>query len=34
MKAWKILHDCRLKGDGVHTAILGVAGLHKLAFTG
>ncbi|MER5532566.1 transposase [Streptomyces mirabilis] len=31
MKAWKILRDCRLKGDGVHTAMLGIARLHNLA---
>ncbi|MGF1432588.1 transposase, partial [Kitasatospora sp. LaBMicrA B282] len=30
MKAWKILRDCRLKGDGVHTAMLGIARLHNL----
>ncbi|WP_119581015.1 transposase [Streptomyces europaeiscabiei] len=34
MKAWKILRDCRLKGDGVHHAMLGVARLHNLALTG
>jgi hypothetical protein len=34
MKAWKILRDCRLKGDGVHTAMLGIARLHNLALTG
>lgn len=34
MKTWKILRDCRLKGDGVHTAMLGVARLHNLALTG
>lgn len=33
MKAWKILRDCRLKGDGVHTAMLGIARLHNLALT-
>jgi hypothetical protein len=32
MKTWKILRDCRLKGDGVHTAILGIARLHNLAW--
>jgi hypothetical protein len=26
MKTWKILRDCRLKGDGVHHAMLGIAG--------
>jgi hypothetical protein len=30
MKNWKILRDCRLKGDGVHTAMLGIARLHNL----
>ncbi|AKZ53346.1 transposase [Streptomyces ambofaciens ATCC 23877] len=34
MKDWKILRDCRLKGDGVHHAILGIARLHNLALTG
>ncbi|MET7905645.1 transposase [Streptomyces sp. NPDC005355] len=34
MKAWKILRDCRLKGDGVHTAMLGIARMHNLALTG
>lgn len=34
MKSWKILRDCRLKGDGVHTAMLGIARLHNLALTG
>jgi hypothetical protein len=30
MKAWKILRDCRLKGEGVHHAMLGIARLHNL----
>ncbi|MEV7960086.1 transposase [Streptomyces sp. NPDC088141] len=30
MKSWKILRDCRLKDDGVHHAMLGVARLHNL----
>ncbi|MDQ1007140.1 hypothetical protein QFZ82_001625 [Streptomyces sp. V4I23] len=34
MKTWKILHDCRLKGDGIHTAMLGIVRLHNLALTG
>lgn len=34
MKSWKILRDCRLKGDGVHDAMLGVARLHNLALAG
>lgn len=28
------LRDCRLKGDGVHHAMLGIARLHNLALTG
>ncbi|MFE7810239.1 transposase [Streptomyces sp. NPDC057430] len=31
MKTWKILRDCRLKGDGVHHAMSGIAHLHNLA---
>ncbi len=34
LKNWKILRDCRLKGDGVHQAILGIARLRNLALTG
>ncbi|MCX5251719.1 transposase [Streptomyces sp. NBC_00201] len=34
MKGWKILRDCRLKGDGVHHAMLGIARLHNLVLTG
>ncbi len=34
MKTWKILPDCRLKGDGVHHAMLGVARMHNLALAG
>ncbi|WP_217251486.1 transposase [Streptomyces sp. AC602_WCS936] len=34
MKTWKILRDCRLKGDGVHHALLGIARLHNLTLTG
>ncbi len=30
MKTWKILRDCRLQGDGVHHAMLGIARLHNL----
>ncbi|CAL9326213.1 IS5 family transposase IS112 (plasmid) [Streptomyces sp. SudanB135_2055] len=33
MKSWKILRDCRLKGDGVHYAMLGIARLHNLTLT-
>lgn len=34
MKSWKILRDCRLKGDGVHHAMLGIARLYNLALAG
>ncbi|MFE7234678.1 transposase [Streptomyces sp. NPDC057596] len=34
MKTYKILRDCRLRGDGVHQAVLGVARLHNLALAG
>jgi hypothetical protein len=34
MKTWKILRDCRLRGDGVHHAMLGIAGLHGLSLAG
>ncbi|MFE2554407.1 transposase [Streptomyces sp. NPDC059355] len=34
MKTWKTLRDCRLKGDGVHHAMLGIARLHNLALAG
>ncbi|MEU4107494.1 transposase [Streptomyces sp. NPDC027717] len=34
MKSWKILRDCRLKGNGVHHAVLGIARLHNLALAG
>ncbi|MCX4960523.1 transposase family protein [Streptomyces virginiae] len=34
MKTWKILRDCRLKGDGVHHAMLGIAHLHNLNLAG
>lgn len=34
MKTWKILRDFRLKGDGVHIAMLGIARLHNLALAG
>ncbi|MEU2946577.1 transposase [Nocardiopsis alba] len=34
VKTWKILRDCRLKGDGVHHAMLGIARLHNLALAG
>jgi hypothetical protein len=34
MKTRKILRDCRLKGDGVHHAMLGIARMHNLALAG
>ena len=34
MKCWKILRDCRLRGDGVHHAMLGIARLHNLNLAG
>ncbi|SCF66096.1 DDE superfamily endonuclease [Streptomyces sp. Ncost-T10-10d] len=34
VKNWKILRDCRLKGDGVHHAMLGIARLHNLTLAG
>jgi ParB family chromosome partitioning protein len=33
MKTWKILRGCRLKGSGVHTAMLGIARPHNLLQT-
>ncbi len=34
LKNWRILRDCRLKGNGVHQAMLGIARLHNMALTG
>jgi hypothetical protein len=34
MRSWKVLRDCRLKGDSVHYAMLGIARLYNLALTG
>ncbi|MDF9874648.1 hypothetical protein OKW18_006786 [Streptomyces pratensis] len=34
MKTWKILRDCRLRGDGVHHAMSGIARLHNLTLAG
>jgi hypothetical protein len=34
MKTWKILRDRRLKGEGVHHAVLRVARLHNLTLAG
>jgi hypothetical protein len=34
MRTWKILRDCRLKGDGAHHAMPGIARLHILALAG
>ncbi len=31
LKTWKILRDCRLRGDGVGVAMAGVATLANLA---
>lgn len=33
MKTWKILRDCRLKGEGVAIAMSGIARLHNLTRT-
>lgn len=33
LKTWKILRDCRLRGDGIAIAMLGIARLHNLART-
>ncbi|MFF3420426.1 transposase [Streptomyces sp. NPDC002698] len=33
MKNWKILRDCRQKGDGLHHAVQAVATMHNLALT-
>lgn len=33
-QTWKILRDSRLKGEGIHTAMLGIVRLHNLALTG
>lgn len=34
MKTWKILRDCRQKGDGLRHAVQAVAAMHNLAKTG
>jgi hypothetical protein len=34
MKNWKILRDCRQKGDGLHHAVQAVATKHNLALAG
>ncbi|MDQ0578159.1 hypothetical protein QF030_000337 [Streptomyces rishiriensis] len=34
MKGRKSLRDCRLKGDGVHHAMLATARLHNLVLAG
>ncbi len=34
MKTWQILRDCRLRGDGVHHAMRGIARLHNLNIAG
>ncbi|MBQ1090072.1 transposase family protein [Streptomyces sp. B93] len=33
-KNWKILRDCRQKGDGLHHAVQAVATMHNLALAG
>ncbi|KAB2590433.1 hypothetical protein [Streptomyces arboris] len=33
-KTWKILRDCRQKGDGLHHAVQAVATMHNLAVAG
>ncbi|WP_416970464.1 transposase family protein [Streptomyces sp. 4F14] len=33
IKNWKILRDCRQKGDGLHHAVQAVATMHNLALT-
>ncbi|WP_190105532.1 transposase family protein, partial [Streptomyces tanashiensis] len=33
MKNWKILRDCRQRGDGLHHAVQAVAAMHNLAMT-
>ncbi|MFB7057444.1 transposase [Streptomyces vinaceus] len=33
MKNWKILRDCRQKGDGLHHAVQAVATMHNLTLT-
>lgn len=34
MKNWKILRDCRQRGDGLHHAVQAIATMHNLALTG
>lgn len=34
VKSWEILPDCRLRGDGLHHAILGITRLHNLTLAG
>ncbi|MFF7505349.1 transposase, partial [Streptomyces lavendulae] len=34
MKNWKILRDCRRRGDGLHHAVQAIATMHNLALTG
>jgi hypothetical protein len=34
LKGWKILRDCRLKGDGGHHAMLGIARPRNLTLAG
>jgi hypothetical protein len=34
LKTWKILRDCRLRGNGFTEAMAGIARLHNLTLTG
>lgn len=34
LKNWRTLRDCRLKDNGVHQALLGIARLHSMALRG
>ncbi|WP_406841766.1 hypothetical protein ACICHK_42920 (plasmid) [Streptomyces sp. AHU1] len=34
MKNWKILRDCRQKGESLHHAVQAVDTMHNLALTG
>ncbi|MEV0412389.1 transposase [Streptomyces sp. NPDC050448] len=34
MKNWKVLRDCRQRGDGLHHAVQAVATMHNLTLTG
>jgi hypothetical protein len=34
MKVWRVLRDCRLRGQGSAEAMAGIARLHNLTITG